>query len=210
MTNLKDILAQGEHETLAFVSHISSLTEIAALFAAFANTKGGKLIIGVKKSGKIVGINPEEELNLIHEIVTKYCQPNIEIHTQTHQENMRLLLEITIDSNPSKFVKAKNLTNEWSYFLRVNNHTLIANKIQLKLWKLEQHNIPKPTTLSQNELICLQTITSSPTPLTISQIYKRISLPKKDIETSIALLLHWKMIVVECNEENFKYHGNNC
>ena len=50
------LIAEGEHQQQDFKFEISDARKIAKTLSAFANTDGGKLLIGVKDNGKIAGV----------------------------------------------------------------------------------------------------------------------------------------------------------
>ena len=50
------LVAEGEHEHQDFKFEISDARKIARSISAFANTGGGRLLVGVKDNGKIAGI----------------------------------------------------------------------------------------------------------------------------------------------------------
>ena len=50
---LHHLIAQGEHQQQDFKYEISDVRKIARTLSAFANTDGGRLLIGVKDNGKI-------------------------------------------------------------------------------------------------------------------------------------------------------------
>ena len=54
--NLKKLILQGESETLEFKTSTGEWKEIIETISAFANTRGGKITIGVSKTGKPVGV----------------------------------------------------------------------------------------------------------------------------------------------------------
>ena len=62
---LQRMIREGEHQQQDFKFRIDSTAKIAKTLSAFANTDGGKLLIGVKDNGKITGIDPEEEFFMI-------------------------------------------------------------------------------------------------------------------------------------------------
>jgi len=83
--NLIEILQQPEGKTLEYKRDTSSPMGIVKTAIAFANTSGGKILIGIEdKTKHIVGIdNPllvEEQLtNILTNNITPQVLPNIEI-----------------------------------------------------------------------------------------------------------------------------------
>ena len=59
---LHHLIAQGEHQQQDFKYEISDARKIARTLSAFANTEGGRLLIGVKDNGKIAGVRSDEEI----------------------------------------------------------------------------------------------------------------------------------------------------
>lgn len=55
--DLKKLLQQPESKTLEFKVRVPETRLIASNLVAFANTNGGKLIIGVDKNQRIVGVD---------------------------------------------------------------------------------------------------------------------------------------------------------
>ena len=58
---LQLLIDQGEHQQQDFKFEVSDSKKIARTLSAFANTDGGRLLIGVKDNGNISGIKSEEE-----------------------------------------------------------------------------------------------------------------------------------------------------
>jgi ATP-dependent DNA helicase RecG len=54
--NLLDQIQLGESKTLEFKSVLPQHDQIAKTIVAFANTSGGKLLIGVNDARKVVGV----------------------------------------------------------------------------------------------------------------------------------------------------------
>lgn len=53
---IQQLIAKGEHVHQDFKFAISDARKIAKSLSAFANTEGGRLLVGVKDNGKIAGI----------------------------------------------------------------------------------------------------------------------------------------------------------
>ena len=50
------LISEGEHVHQDFKFEISDARKIAKSISAFANTEGGRLLVGVKDNGKIAGV----------------------------------------------------------------------------------------------------------------------------------------------------------
>jgi predicted HTH transcriptional regulator len=57
---LLDILNRGEDSAHQFKENFTSIDNLAVEISAFANTDGGKIIIGVSDRGKVIGLSPED------------------------------------------------------------------------------------------------------------------------------------------------------
>lgn len=55
---IKELLQQGESQTVEFKLHFREPRLLARIIAAFANTKGGLIVVGVREPSEIVGVNP--------------------------------------------------------------------------------------------------------------------------------------------------------
>ena len=59
---LLQLIAQGEHQQQDFKYKVMDAEKLARSVSAFANTDGGRLLIGVRDDGHISGIRSEEEI----------------------------------------------------------------------------------------------------------------------------------------------------
>jgi len=53
---IKELVEKGESEILELKPSLSQLNEIIKTIAAFANAKGGKIVIGVSNKGEVIGL----------------------------------------------------------------------------------------------------------------------------------------------------------
>ena len=60
LAELQEIVRLGEDSKTQFKQSMNSSDALAAEISAFANTKGGKLLIGVNDDGNIVGLSSDE------------------------------------------------------------------------------------------------------------------------------------------------------
>ena len=75
---LQLLIDQGEHQQQDFKFEVSDSKKIARTLSAFANTDGGRLLIGVKDNGHISGIKSEEEYYMIEAASQMYTKPQVD------------------------------------------------------------------------------------------------------------------------------------
>lgn len=68
---LQKLILQGEHQTQDLKYCISDSKKIARSLVAFANSDGGRLLIGVKDNGNIAGVRSEEEYYMVESSTDK-------------------------------------------------------------------------------------------------------------------------------------------
>lgn len=204
METLKSLILQGEHQRQDFKFRIDDQKKIARTLVAFANSEGGRLLIGVKDNGKVAGINPEEEFHMIQGAAEMYARPTVQIESRIWQEDMKLVLEIRVDPDPNRNYKALDDDGQWKVFVRRNDHTLLANKIILKVWNFEKQGVKKPQTFGDEQLKLLKII-GEHEKLTLSKLYRCTSLPKSSVDHTVALLVHWKLVQMNFDEEHVFY-----
>lgn len=110
--SLEEILTRAEGKTLEFKRDVSSSSRnLVKTLVAFANTAGGKVIIGVDdQSRSPVGIaaplDEEERIcNLIADSIQPRLVPNIELFTVA--EKTLLVIEVFLSGNRPHWVKAE-------------------------------------------------------------------------------------------------------
>ena len=79
------LIAQGEHAEQDFKYEISDARKIARTLSAFANTHGGRLLIGVKDNGRVAGVRSEEEMYMIEAAAQLYCVPEVAISMASYR-----------------------------------------------------------------------------------------------------------------------------
>lgn len=203
MDSVKELIAQGEHQQLDFKFAISDARKIARTLCAFANTDGGSLLIGVKDNGKIAGVDPIEEIHMIEAAADMYCSPKLHFSTKVWQEDMKLVLEVHIDPSPVRPVMARDDEGRWRAYVRRKDHTLLANKILLNVWKLS--NFQKaPEKIGEEETTLLRIIDKYE-PLTLSQIYKASKLSKGKVDQLLSLFIVWDLVEMHMDEYETTY-----
>lgn len=203
MSELKKRIHQGEGVQLDFKFRIDDQKKIARTLAAFANTEGGSLLVGVKDNGKISGCNPEEEYYMIEGAANLYCKPAVPFVSEIWQEEHYLVMEIKIPKSDQKH-KAPDDDGQFKFYHRIDDHTLLANKVTFLVWKYGRDGKDKPTTFTE-QVSTLLDIIKKHQPVTISKLFRESSLTKNEVNEHIATLLYWEVIGLHVSESGIKY-----
>lgn len=132
---IRQLVSEGEHCHQDFKFEISDARKIARSLSAFANTGGGRLLVGVKDNGRIAGIRSDEEIYMIEAAATMYCRPQVELETRTYLVEGKTVLEVYIGPSPIKPVCALDEENKpWAY-IRIKDENILATPVHLKVWQ---------------------------------------------------------------------------
>ena len=201
MPNLIELISEGENIHQEFKFKIDDQLKIGRTLCAFANSEGGRLLIGINDKRKIVGCNPDQELKLIENVAIVFCQPELKFSSKIWQEDFRLVLEIYIESATEKPYKAKDDNGKWKPYIRMGNHTIAANKILESVWKENRNHNPRPENIEAEELLILEIIRNEQL-ITLSSLYKKSNLPFKKVDRTIVLLIKWGFIEMHFDKNN--------
>lgn len=135
---LFELIAQGEHQQQDFKYCINDSRKIAKSLVAFANTDGGRLLVGVKDNGKIVGVKSDEEYYMVEAAANIYSNPKIEFTVQQWEAEGKTVLEVRVDSSKNRPHYAQNDEKKWIAYIRRADENILANRVLLKSWKLER------------------------------------------------------------------------
>ena len=82
---IKGLIKQGEGENLEFKTAITNPQKLAKALAAFANTSGGFVLVGINDQKKIIGIDPEEEIHMVEHANATFLSPALTFHYEVFE-----------------------------------------------------------------------------------------------------------------------------
>jgi len=153
---LYKLIEQGEHDQQDFKYCINDSKKIAKSLVAFANTKGGRLLIGVKDNGKIAGISSDEEFYMIESAAKIYSNPVIDFSTKQWQVEGKTVLEIGIEPGEEKPYFAKDENGKWLSYIRIEDENFLAHSIQIEAWKKQKSSKGICFTYSADERLLIE------------------------------------------------------
>src|ERR1035437_8528240 len=95
-SKLIKMIAEGEHQRQDFKYCINDSRKIARSMVAFANTDGGRLLLGIRDNGSVAGVKSDEEYYMAEAAAKLYSKPTVNFQIQQWVIDGKTVLEILI------------------------------------------------------------------------------------------------------------------
>lgn len=155
--NIKQMIFGGENMLVDFKKTITSCSKISKTLVAFANNKGGKLLIGVADNGAIKGVRSEEEEKyMITKAATYFCRPMVDVAFEEVYVDNKLVLVADVKESDTKPHYSLGDDNKWWVYVRVEDKSLLASKIVVDVLKASQGDSGVLIEYSEKERTLLQ------------------------------------------------------
>lgn len=198
---IKHLIKGGEGMHLDFKFEISDAPKIARSLVAFANTKGGKLLIGVKDNGSIAGIRSEEEFFMVDSAAKLYCKPEVMFTSKEWNLDGKKILEIEIAPSDKVPHKAPDSKGNYRAFIRNNDQNLLANGIMMKIWKKQRSIENIEITYGEPEHMLMQHMDKNEIS-DFEQLKTVCNLSKFETEDLLADFILMELVDMQITEDN--------
>ncbi len=178
---LYKLIDQGEHQQQDFKYCINDSKKIAKSLVAFANTNGGRLLIGVKDNGKIAGISSDEEFYMVEAAAKIFSKPQINFTTKQWHIEGKTVLEIEIESSNKKPHFAKDENGKWLAYVRIDDENFLAHRIQIEVWKKQNSSKGIYFTYSDDERFLIEYLQQNNS-ITFSKFMRKAQISRKKAE----------------------------
>jgi hypothetical protein len=132
------LIQQGEHQQQDFKFCVNDSRKIARSLVAFANTDGGRLLIGVKDNGSIAGVRSDEEYYMVEAAAKIYSKPEIPFSVKQHLVEGKTVLEVKIEPSAERPHFACDENGKWRAYYRKADENLLATKVMIEVWKRQK------------------------------------------------------------------------
>lgn len=200
---IHSLIAEGEHQRQDFKFEISDARKIAKTFSAFANTDGGRLLIGVKDNGKIAGVRSDEEQYMIEAAAQLYCRPEVEYRMQTYRVEGRSVLLVEIEESRRKPVYAKDETGKQLAYLRIRDENILATPVHLRVWQQSGSPVGELMEYTERERLLLELLQENDR-LSLNRYCRLTRLSRRTAEHLLAKFVRYG--IVEPVFEGHKFH----
>lgn len=201
---IKSLIQQGEHQQLDFKFEIADSRKIARTLVAFANTDGGKLLVGVKDNGAIAGVRSDEEYYMVEAAASMYCKPELPVEMKRWAVDGKSVLEVTVDQKEDGPYLAQTKDGRWRAYIRSKDQTLLANTVLYKVLKNKQQQSGVLVEYTKNEKLLLNYLEENKW-ITQSRFCKIAGVSWKHAEKILVNLLSLQIIELVFAENRVYY-----
>ena len=171
------MIAEGEHQRQDFKYCINDSRKIARSMVAFANTDGGRLLLGIRDNGSVAGIQSDEEYYMAEAAAKLYSKPPINFQTVQWLMDGKSILEIVIQKRDDIPHLAQNEDGKWLVYIRKGDQNIVAPAILLKVWEQQKSPLGVHIRFSDEEKRLLSLIALNQN-LSLNQFSRQAKLPR--------------------------------
>ena len=204
-TVLHRLIAEGEHQQQDFKYEISDVRKIARTLSAFANTDGGRLLIGVKDNGKIAGVRSDEEIYMVEAAASLYCVPPVECRMSIHRVEGHNVVIAEIGRSEKLPVRARLDDDSLCAFVRIADENIVASPVQMALWREEGREGSAVLPFTDREQALLRMLAESSEPLTLNRFARLGRLPRHRAVQLLAQFVRFGLVEQQFVGHTFVY-----
>jgi len=198
---LRRLISEGEHQQQDFKYRVADARKLAKSVSAFANTDGGRLLIGVRDDGHMAGVRSEEEIYMMHQAAYRYCRPEASIKFDTYHVGGRTIVVATVLPSDRRPVCALDEADKPRAYIRIADENIVASPVHLAIWRDAQNACGTMMTYTDSVRRLLGILGGQP--LTLNQTVRLSRLPRKKVITLLARLVRFG--VVQCRHADQQF-----
>lgn len=203
-SHIAALIAQGEGPQLDFKFELSDAKKIARSVAAFANTSGGTLLIGVKDNGAVAGVKTGEEIYMAESAATVYCRPAAKFSLKLWNEEGKNILEMMIPESTTKLHKAPDENGAWKVYIRTADSNCLVNALWIRAYERRNsiRGVTLPFTSREKHLLEFLEVHGE---ITLKQFCDMEKIGRKKAEDVLVNLMALNVLDVKFHETPAKY-----
>jgi predicted HTH transcriptional regulator len=201
---LRKLIAEGENQKLDFKYCISDSRKIARTLTAFANSDGGRLLIGVRDNGSIAGIRSDEEYYMVDTAAQLFCRPEITFTIKQHVTGGKTILEVEVIKGTKRPYQARDENGRWLTYFRHDDQNLVANRVLLQVWRKKEKRSGVIVKFGKVENSLMDYLKKNGS-ITLSKFRKIARISSYKAESILANLIIFKVIIMNASEKGFIY-----
>jgi len=197
------LIKEGEHQQQDFKYRVSDAMKLARSVSAFANTDGGRLLIGVRDDGHMSGVRSEEEIYMMHQAAYRYCRPEASIKFDTYHVEGRTIVVATVPPSDKRPVCAIDDDGRQRAYIRIADENIVASPVHLAIWRDSQN--PQGTMMTYTDSVRKLLDAMQEPRQSLNMIVRRAAIPRLKIISLLARLIRFNVVRWEYADQQFLF-----
>ena len=199
---LQSLIKEGEHQQQDFKYRVSDALKLAKSVSAFANTDGGRLLIGVRDDGHMSGVRSEEEIYMMHQAAYRYCRPEASIKFDTYHIDGHTIVIATVPPSDKRPICVMNEDDKPRAYIRIADENIVASPVHLAIWRESQNS--QGTMMTYTDTVS-KLLAAMQGRQTLNQIVRRSAIPRYKVITLLARLIRFGTAQWEYADQKFLF-----
>ena len=146
---IKEIIRNGENSQVEFKKTLPQLEKIAKTLVAFANTKGGTLLIGIQDDKYVIGVaDPFEERFVLEQAIQHHTEPPVPVEISEEEIYGKTVMVVAVPESNTKPHKALTKEGEWITYIRSGDQCMVATPLVSRSLQMEKEGRDERTSKS--------------------------------------------------------------
>lgn len=210
---LQSLINEGEHQQQDFKYRVSDALKLAKSVSAFANTDGGRLLIGVRDDGNMSGVRDEEEIYMMHQAAYRYCRPQASIKFDTYHvassnkvsgvHGLRTIVVATIPPSDKRPICVVCDEEKPKAYIRIADENIVASPVHLAIWRESQNTQGTMFTYTDSVRKILDVLQNQNLPL--NSVVRLSRIPRPKVIILLARLIRFNVVRWEYRNQQFLF-----
>lgn len=209
--DLLDLIEEGENLQCEFKRKFSNHEKIAKEMIAFANTRGGYLLIGIDDNKEVIGVESEKsESELIRDVAINYCEPPLEYYIEYKELYGKEIVIVEVPESDNKPHRLKDYLTELDInksivMIRVNDKSVQASKEMVRILKAQNNGKELVKyTIGPNEKFVFEYLNKNER-ISVKELSNLVNISERRASRTLVKLVRANLLVIHTKENGEEY-----
>lgn len=205
---LKRLVQQGEGQYLEFKRKAHHPDKLAREMVAFANTGGGRLLIGVDDDGTIYGSKyPGEDIFALRRFLDAHCRPALGYRIEQVKVTARrevLVVQVRPGTRRPYYLYYPDPPGGRAAFVRVADKSVTASREMIQVLRHAERPRGVALQVGEAEQKLLRHLEAAPN-ITLTETQKLLQISRRQASTKLVLLVRTGLLRIHPSERGDRY-----
>lgn len=198
----KEFIKSAPINQLVLIQSFDQVDDIGKAMVALANSRGGCLIIGVKKNKNVSGIDPADFHPMIEKLEGR-ISPSVDWQATLVEDNYRLLYVMDIERT-ELLHSYKSEDQSWNKYVMFKGEVIQTNEVISEILFMEKKKIDVSLDQTQIARDILDAFTAGEE-YSFTQLTSKVKYSRNELVLNLAKLIYLGEITLSKSKDNFVY-----